>query len=604
MSTENSKIQLDLTNCDREPIHIPGSIQPHGVLLALLELDLTIVQLSANTLEHFNIAPDDLLDKNLDTLLSGKYIDQLRTYLANYDLEKNPLFLFTAPVNGQSQLYDWIAHKIDGLLVLELEKNTGQAASNPYLQLKSVLSALAATQTLDEYCDTTARQVQQITGFDRVMVYKFDEDGHGQVIAEAKRDELSPFLGLHYPASDIPRQARALYVLNWLRIIPDIFYEPVVVVPTDNMLTGKPLDQSFSVLRSVSPIHVQYLKNMGIGASMSISIIKDNELWGLVACHHQTAHFLPFAVRSACELLAQTISLQLADKIDSEGYEYRSNMNEVLNKLVAYMVGQPVYYQGLFNYQPNLGDYIEAGGATFYSRENGDQPAGQPVLLSTGNVPTQPQIEALIGWLEENDRLDQGVFYSTRLPQIYPAALEYKQIASGVLAIYLSRLQPQYILWFRPEVVQTVNWAGNPNKPVEWHEGQAVLTPRHSFDTWKEQLSNHSNRWKKEEIDAALELRRSMISIVLRRMDELNRLGVLLEEQKSQSARTLVETGLKEPLQEIQTYLDFLLREYGARLSQLDPQGQAAPLANLQRINQRMKILLDSLRNTSNPDQP
>lgn len=595
MSAENLENKVDLTNCDREPIHIPGSIQPHGFLLALLEPDLTIVQLSVNTGDHSKLEPQDLLDKNLDTVLADEYIDIIRTNLANFDLEKNPLYLFTAPVKGQDTGFDWIAHKIDGLLILEAERSL-KPSLDPYYQLKTVLNAFARAGSLPDYFDTIARQVQLFTGFDRVMVYKFDDDGHGLVIAEAKKDELSPFLGLHYPASDIPRQARALYLLNWLRLIPDTGYSPVIIQPTVNMLTGRPLDQSFSTLRSVSPIHLQYLKNMGVGASMSISIVKDNDLWGLVACHHETPHFLPYSVRSACELLAQAISLQLADKIEREGHAYRSQLHTVLNKLVEFMVSQSNYYQGLFSFKPNLGDFIEAGGAAFFGRGNDNEPA---TFLSLGDVPEQAQVETLIDWLEQTNRFQHDIYYSSRLPEIYSPALEYKDRASGLLAMNISKLQHQYILWFRPEVIQTVNWAGNPNKPVEYKEGEAILTPRHSFEEWREKLTNHSERWKREEIEAALELRRAMISVVLRRMDELNRLGVLLEEQKTQTPAALEETGLKEPLQEIQTYLSYLLDEYGARLGELEPNEQSASFTNLDKLTRRMKNLLDSLLNSS-----
>lgn len=596
---DNSNSQLDLTNCDREPIHIPGSIQPHGFLLALLEHDLTIVQYSTNTQDHFHLAGPDLLDKDLDTLLNDEYINILRTVLANYDLEKNPLYLFTAPVRGQATAYDWIAHKIDGLLVLEAERSL-RPAIDPYFQLKAVLNAFAGAGSLSDYCDTIARQVQRLTGFDRVMVYKFDEDGHGSVIAEAKKNELSPFLGLHYPASDIPRQARALYLLNWLRLIPDISYAPAIIQPTTNMLTGRPLDQSFSTLRSVSPIHIQYLKNMGIAASMSISIVKDNELWGLVACHHQTPHYLSYAVRSACELLAQAISLQLTDKIEREGQQQRGQLKTILNKLVEFMVSQPEYYQGLFNYEPNLGEFIAAGGVAYYAKASADEPVK---FLTLGSTPDQAQLEGLLDWLEQSNRFQQEVFYSSRLPEIYPPALEFKDKASGVLAIKITRSQPQYILWFRPEVVQTVKWAGNPNKPVEWKDGEAILNPRHSFEEWREQLTNRSERWKVEEIEMAQELRRNIIGVVLRRIDELNRLSVLLEEQKSQPAKSLEEIDLNEALQEIESYLAHLLDEYGTRLAQLEPGEQAASFRNLDKLTRRMKSLLDSLQNSSQPRQ-
>ena len=567
----------------------PGSIQLHGVLLALLEDDFTIVQLSANTSEYFKIAPEELLDKNLDVLFQPAQIDHLRNSLTTYNLEKNPLYLFTTTIKGGTEPYDVIAHRIDNGIVLELERSAS-LGNDPYFQLRTAFNQLAAASNLDKYYNVLAQQVQQLTGFDRVMVYKFDEDGHGTVIAEAKKDAMSAFLGLHYPASDIPRQARALYLVNWLRQIPDVTYTPIQIVPTDNILTGKPLDQSYSSLRSVSPIHLQYLKNMGVGASMSISVVKDNDLWGLVACHHETPRYLPYQVRASCELLAQTVSIQLGEKIENENQSYRTHLKTVLNQLVEYMVSHEDYQQALFSYQPNLANFIEAGGAAFYSEDE----YNAPTIISQGQLPSAEQLKTLVDWLEETQKRE--VFYSNNLPKVYQPALEFKDVGSGVLALCLSHQPHQYILWFRPEVVQTVNWAGNPNKPVEWKDGEAILTPRKSFELWKEQLSNHSTRWQTVEIEAAHELRRAIISVVLRRLDELSRLGVMLEQQKAQLAamEAVEEIELKAPLRSLQSHLSSLLQGYNDRLAQ-DDQKKLEALPDMLRLTDRMESLLDAL---------
>src|ERR1700712_1220270 len=252
-----------LASCDLEPIHVPGAIQAHGVLLVLSEPELIVLQTSANSAQILGVPSDALLGQSLARWLHDRSRDILTAALRLPRLgTANPLRLELA-----GRVFDGICHRYLGNTILELEPMilAGSALSG---QLRAALDSLQSCSTLDALCQVAVEEVRRSTGFDRVMVYRFDHDDHGCVVAEAKKEELSPYLGLHYPASDIPRQARALYLLNWLRIIPDVGYSPVIIQPTANLLTKRPLDQSFSILRSVSPIHIQYLKNMGIAASM------------------------------------------------------------------------------------------------------------------------------------------------------------------------------------------------------------------------------------------------------------------------------------------------------------------------------------------------
>ncbi|MFS8071309.1 MAG: GAF domain-containing protein, partial [Byssovorax sp.] len=293
---------VDLTTCDAEPIHIPGSIQPHGVLLAVTEPELRVVQTSSNTLEHVGIAPGDVLGASLVDLLDEAGLAAVLRAAVDASVHRAAAL----PITLRGRAFDGILHRVHGLLILELEPardpGGGLDAPDGFQSLASqYVYRLQEVQSFEDLWPTLAASIAELTGFDRVMIYRFDEnDGSGVVIAEHKQPDQNAFLGLHFPASDIPQQARRLYVRNRLRLIGDAAYQPSPIIPTDNPLTGQPLDLSDSVLRSVSPVHCEYLRNMGVRASMSVSLIKEEQLWGLIACHHRAPHFVPYPVRMLC----------------------------------------------------------------------------------------------------------------------------------------------------------------------------------------------------------------------------------------------------------------------------------------------------------------
>ncbi len=323
---------IDLDNCAREPIHIPGSVQPRGVLVVAQEPDLTISQISANVVELFGRTTAELLGRPIAELVGAAQAAAIeRTAAVFGDLrERNPLEL-VIDINGTEVGFDAILHREKGrLLLVELELATGPrpfSFPNTYQAVRGSVAELNRAAGLSELYDITARAVRELTGFDRVMVYRYDADYNGEVVAEAKRDDLNAFLGLHYPASDIPAQARALYEKNWLRIIDDVNYAPAPILPVENPVTGRPIDLTHATLRSVSPIHIEYLKNMGVSASMSISLMRDGRLWGLIACHHYAGpHLPPYGVRAAAEFLGSTLSLRLVDRVEDD--ELRTRLAE------------------------------------------------------------------------------------------------------------------------------------------------------------------------------------------------------------------------------------------------------------------------------------
>jgi chemotaxis family two-component system sensor kinase Cph1 len=281
------------------------------------------------------------------------------------------------------------------------------------------------------------------------MLYQFDENNNGAVIAEDKLENLESYYGLRYPESDIPAPARRLLTSNWIRIIPDAQAEAIDLVPLLNPVTGKPLDLTFSTLRSPSPCHLEYLYNMGVGSSLTISLIKDNKLWGLIACHHQTTKFISYELRKACEFLGRVFFAEISSREETEDYDYRMKLNSVHSLLVDSMTQEENFVDGLVKHDPNLLELTNAQGAAICF-------GGNYTLI--GKTPLEEDLDKLIEWLREN--VDQDIFYTESLADLYPEAIKYKDIASGLLVIPISKRN--YVIWFRQEVIQSVSWGGNP----------------------------------------------------------------------------------------------------------------------------------------------
>ncbi|MEB3826799.1 ATP-binding protein [Phormidium sp. CCY1219] len=543
---------LNLTQYQKEPIHTPGLIQPHGILFVLSD-QLDVLQVSHNTWKVFRRHPEDLLGQNLNQLLDETQIETLKECLFHHNLQPvNPLKI-SIKSEGETLYFDGIVQRSpQGLFILELEPALSPKTLG-FLSFYNLVEASASkiqnAPDFQNLCQLLVKEVRNITGFDRVMLYRFNKQGHGTVLAEDKLEELTSWLGLHYPAEDIPPHARELYSKNWLRLIADVNYKPVAIVPTINSLTKSPLDLSYAVLRSVSPCHIEYLQNMNVSASMSISIMKEGKLWGLVACHHNSPKYVSYEVRKACEFFGKVMSVELPSKEENKDYEYRIKLKSTNAKLLEYMSREQDFIDGLIKFKPNLLDVVNAQGAAIVFKGN---------CTLIGKTPTEKAIHKLIHWL---DCQDSEILYSTAsLPQVYPEAQEYKDIASGLLAVYISKAQSNYVLWFRPEVIQTVQWAGNPNQPWEIGDRETSrLHPRKSFELWKEIVKLTSLPWKNCEINAALELKNAIVSIVLRQAEELATLNEALRESDAREREKAQQ--LAKALQELQRTQTQLIKQ-------------------------------------------
>jgi light-regulated signal transduction histidine kinase (bacteriophytochrome) len=575
---------LDLTNCDREPIHIPGLIQPHGVLLVLQEPSLDIIQVSRNTEAILGRSPESLLGQPLASLLSPEGMQQMQQCLAEDFESANPLD-FTLEGEAGTLICDGIVHRWSQVVLLELEPKV--ATPTPdffdfYHQVKGPIARLQKASTVQAMCQAAVKEIRRLTGFERVMVYQFDGDGTGVVIAEDTNLE-TPYLNLHYPASDIPQQARHLYTLNWLRLIPDAQYQPVGLVPEQNPVTGQPLDLSLSVLRSVSPIHLEYLENMGVTASMSISLLQNQKLWGLIACHHTSPKYIPYSVRTICEFIGQVMSAELVNKATHADIDHKQQLKGLQTQFVEALSQADNFFEGMVGLKPQLLDLVEATGAAIC---HGDE------VVEVGVTPSQADIRALLDWLKPH--LQQGLFATRSLTQHYPPAQAFQTVASGVLAMEISRLHHSYVLWFRPEVIQMVNWGGNPHKPVEvTADGDVRMSPRKSFDLWQEAVSGCALPWQSYELEAVAELRNLIVGIVLRQAEAVSSMNFELRRSNEDldSFAYIASHDLKEPLRGIHNYANFLMEDYA---DILNDEG-VAKLETLVRLTQRMEDLISSL---------
>ena len=533
--------QADLTNCERELIHLAGSVQPHGALLVLDERARTVVQASGNAGALLGMPAGDLLGRPL-----GDFGTQFEAAVAEALAAGGGASL---PLQGRIDLdrhsldVEGAVHRnADGVLIVELEpvglahgaaETVDLGGDALVQQLATAVGRLSAAATIAVLADATVQCIRDLTGYDRVMVYKFDPDGHGKIIAEARHPRLESLLGHHYPASDIPQRARELYLRNRVRVLVDVHYEPSPLVPRRLPATDGELDLSLAYLRSMSPLHLQYLKNMGVTATLVASLVREGRLWGLIACHHYAPRNLRLAVRSACGMLAEAVSTRIAAIENYAHAQVAILVGRLEQRLIEATSTEGDWRLALLRNPRHLLQPLEATGAVLaYDGE----------ILTAGEVPSTPELHALVAWIR-TQHFD-GHFSCASVAHANPTLHTLTPTAAGVLAVRLSHTRPDFLLWLRKEQLQTVTWAGDPTKPVLVTNDPMQLSPRRSFAAWSEIVRGTSIPWSSADLAMARAIGGSLADIIV----QVHAVRLLIGEHQMVRVRAAIDSSTEPVL--------------------------------------------------------
>jgi light-regulated signal transduction histidine kinase (bacteriophytochrome) len=570
---------VTLTNCEHEPIHIPGSIQPHGFLIGL-DSDWKIDFCTANISLFVDLQHTDILGKNFTAIFGSKQQEQILDYI-NEDKIQN---VFPLEINLLGKSFQVSIHKSHDIYVLEAEPKFAdrEKLADVYTQTIQFVTQMNNTSSLKDLCALVAEGTREITGYDRVMIYKFDEQYNGEVFAESCREDLEPFLGLHYPHTDIPVQARELYIKNQLRLIVDIDYKPVPIFTIDDNKENKNLDLSLSILRSTSPIHVEYLKNMGVGATLTISLIHHDRLWGLIACHHYSKKNISPEIRLAAKLQGQFITSQIDIRQSNDENVSAQRASLALEELTSLELPlSDDSLETIVNTQEIL-NLCNASGVSVSTKDK---------IYKSALAPSDEYIKTLTEQITK--QIQDKTFVTNKLSD-YFSEIEHCPDFAGIL--YHSLDSHSHIIWYRPETISEINWGGDPEKAIV--KDNNGLHPRNSFNIWKQIIKNQSNTWKQYEINTAIRyshtLHNHLMLIMLSKEEEKYRTqSEVLKETNSEleNINWISTHDLQEPLRKIQMITSKMLTE----LDVIPLESIYSSLVRVSKSAGRMRILLEDI---------
>ncbi len=505
------KKNYDSEFCGSVPLNFVNQIQAYGALLVLDRTNFNIIQVSRNISTTLEMEPEQVIETNFGNYILPEEFTTLKNAAAK-NAKQIPLhFTFK---NGKRNL--GIIHSKDNMLLIELEpiETAGGASEHSFItvyqEVRLAMAAIDNAHNLEDACSITVKELKQFSGFDRVMIYKFDEDWNGSAIAEIKEQDMEPYLGLRFPASDIPKQARALYLKNAYRQIPDRNYTPVKLYPIINPQTNSFTDLSDCNLRGVPAVHLEYLGNMNATCSMSTRIIKDGKLWGLISCHHKTPKYLNYEQCTVFELLSNVISTKISSLQSHKDLVLRNMLRDVQTTLIQHLYKEQndKLFNGLNDSGKSILSLLNVDGVAVVHDNNID---------TVGTVPEKNDIRNLVLWLQSN--VTNHTYYNTSISAEYDAARKYSKIASGMIVLPIHAEKGEYIIGFRPEAEQQIQWGGNPDDAIQFEADNKNYHPRNSFSMWKQTVKNASLPWHQQELEIAEEFRHTIVEYALKNVD-------------------------------------------------------------------------------------
>ncbi len=552
---------VDPSLCEREPIHVPGSIQPNAVLLAADAATLLITAFSTNVAEIVDSIEPPLLGRSLAEILPLPFIDLIRARLAIGALDDggSARRRIRLPATGETN-YLAVAHAHAGRLIIEFEREPDRAEdfrTASQIDTELAMARLRAAGTLTEAARVAALEIRALTGFEAVLVYRFDPDWNGEAVAEDKTPDWSrSLLGLRFPASDIPSQARALYTKAKSRFVID---RDSVPVPLRGAPGGSnaPIDLTFAQHRTLSPIHLEYQRNLGVNGSMSISIMVDGHLWGLMIGHHRRPHYVPPETRSAATVLTDAFAMRVHEIESRRLWAERQAHLDVEGRLVRSLTRSDDFVGALTGGATTLLHLFDATGAGIVSAE-------RATLI--GRAPPADIVLSIAAWLRRTIPEGETSYQSSQFTHVFPEAAPFREVASGLLAAFVDESRETLLLWFRPEMPSTVTWGGDPRKPVLAGTGSVAVLPRRSFERWVEERTGHANPWAEWQVNLSLSLAEAVEGVVLRQRRKIDELtGLLAEKERLLTQKDLltreIDHRVKNSLQIVSAFLQMQRRQ-------------------------------------------
>ncbi|MNK92693.1 Phytochrome-like protein cph1 [compost metagenome] len=490
---------FDSEFCGNLPLHHVNLIQDYGYLLVIDPDGLNLIQASENVVEITGKPVQELIGKNIAEYIDDKDLHKIKDSLASGIRQKIP-FDITIKGDKSAVQFHALMHIKEGYTLIELEKagKSGQASfTQVFQEVKKIMAAIDQAGTVQEVCEIAVHELRKISGFDGVLMYRFDKDWNGTVVAEEKDDRLEPYIGQTFPASDVPKQARQLYLKNPYRLIPNRSAQPLRLYPVINPITNSFIDLSDCNLRGVAAVHLEYMKNMNIEASMSVRVIRNGELWGLISCHHLEPKYLDYEVCSVFEWLSAVISNGVSRILDKEKYDFSSALQHKRAVLTDRIYEEDNIISGLLpDDGTSLMDLFDASGALVVLNGRID---------TKGSVPDKDAIDNLLLWIE--GKTGSKVFATDHMSGLYDEAKSFADAGSGILVIPIDAAKGDYIICFRPEAVETINWGGDPNQAINFDKDGLRYHPRTSFKLWQETVKQQARPWREEELEIAETLR-------------------------------------------------------------------------------------------------